>query len=616
MLVPGGDKAEQGAAGEDDGQAPTHHLQHPESRSYHIHLARQFQSQHVLGLYRNTVLHCVDGIITANRLLIGLLLPHLGTSDIFCLPDKVDLILPDFTSDDMEQKLGKLFCFDDAKGENKYTDGNEGLNEDIYDGAIRSDMVKTEITEFAQGDINLNLKVEDGLVKKETESGALQASCVGNAGNIDPIYKWYCYLCQDRFKRVEHLTSHALEQHNTDRPFKCTFCEVTTKEKGQLLRHENTHTRMHQVSCDVCGKSFLDMRDLNNHKTVHSDERNMQCEHCDKCFKSDLYLKRHVKLMHSDSPPGEFKCEVCDKKFKTRDYLYRHEKKIHRDPVYYVCSFCGKNFKSASHRKDHEEIHRGEADAECEVCGAQVRKKNLERHMKTHSDEADFQCDICAKPLKTVEAFRAHMNSHELPFKCEYCGKGFSTKYSMKSHIVQQHLLKRESDKPKSDKPMTKCDQCDYQCATSRYMKTHKAVKHEGVFHKCQDCSFTTGDLGSLRSHRRAKHEGVIYSCDQCEFKSGYKNNLKNHKAVVHLTVDGYSLFSKPQTILKEQPEAMIQSSIECKVDSPIMDSYNMFSKTQNIPKEQSELEAMQQSPAKEHYKIMNSSWAERSQLQ
>ena len=92
---------------------------------------------------------------------------------------------------------------------------------------------------------------------------------------------------------------------------------------------------------------------------------------------------------------------------------------------------------------------------------------------------------------------------------------------------------------------MTKCDQCDYQCATSRYMKTHKAVKHDGLFHKCQDCQFTTGDLGSLRSHRRAKHEGVVYSCDQCEFKSGYKNNLKNHKAVAHFTVDGLNVFSK-----------------------------------------------------------------------
>jgi len=210
------------------------------------------------------------------------------------------------------------------------------------------------------------------------------------------------------------------------------------------MRHENTHTRANQVSCEICGKSFLDARDLRNHKTVHSDERNMQCEYCDKMFKSDLYLNRHVKLMHSNNPVGEFECKICQKLFKTKDYLNRHNRKVHGDPKFYVCSFCGKNFKSASHRKDHEEIHRGEADAECEICGAQVRKKNLDRHMKTHSDEADFTCELCAKPLKTIEAFRAHMNSHVLPFKCEFCEKAFSTKYSMKSHTVQQHLLKKE----------------------------------------------------------------------------------------------------------------------------------------------------------------------------
>eukprot|EP00092_Neocalanus_flemingeri_P024354 GFUD01026410.1.p1 GENE.GFUD01026410.1~~GFUD01026410.1.p1 ORF type:complete len:558 (+),score=107.32 GFUD01026410.1:36-1709(+) len=527
-----------------EGGGRTLHLQHHEGQGHGLHLARQLHTQHQAGLYRDTVLHCQNGTISVNRLLIGLMYKQVASTDIFSLPDKVDLILPDNTTEEVGDDLAKLLCVDiENNDETELNDTDEDNSKnDSFDGQYGSDLVKTEITECSP-DINVKLEV-----KKEYEGV--------HVGDSDPTYKWSCYICKETFRRAEQLTSHALELHNTDRPYHCSYCKFTTKEKGQLQRHENTHTRASQVSCDVCGKSFLDMRDLNNHKTVHSDVRNMACEHCDKSFKSDLYLKRHIKLMHT-SNPGEFKCEICDKLFKTKEYLSRHEKKIHGDPIYYVCSFCGKNFKSASHRKDHEEIHRGEADAECGLCGAQVRKKNLERHMKTHSDDAEFQCDICAKPLKTVEALRAHMNSHDLPFKCEYCEKAFSTKYSMKSHTVQQHLLKRESDNSKSkiDKPMTKCDQCDYQCATSKYMKTHKAVKHEGFFHKCQDCKFTTGDLGSLRSHRRAKHEGVVYSCDQCEFKSGYKNNLKNHKAVAHFSVDGRNVFLNPQPDLPKPPQ-------------------------------------------------------------
>eukprot|EP00092_Neocalanus_flemingeri_P024355 GFUD01026411.1.p1 GENE.GFUD01026411.1~~GFUD01026411.1.p1 ORF type:complete len:479 (+),score=93.72 GFUD01026411.1:36-1472(+) len=449
--------------GEGDGR--TLHLQHHKGQGHGLHLARQLHTQHQAGLYRDTVLHCQNGTISVNRLLIGLMYKQVASTDIFSLPDKVDLILPDNTTEEVGDDLAKLLCVDIENNDEKElndTDEDNSKN-DSFDGQYGSDLVKTEITECSP-DINVKLEVKE---------------------------------------------------------------------------YEGVH-----------------VGDLNNHKTVHSDVRNMACEHCDRSFKSDLYLKRHIKLMHT-SNPGEFKCEICDKLFKTKDTISRHKKKIHGDPIYYVCSFCGKNFKSASHRKDHEEIHRGEADAECGLCGAQVRKKNLERHMKTHSDDAEFQCDICAKPLKTVEALRAHMNSHDLPFKCEYCEKAFSTKYSMKSHTVQQHLLKRESDNSKSkiDKPMTKCDQCDYQCATSKYMKTHKAVKHEGFFHKCQDCKFTTGDLGSLRSHRRAKHEGVVYSCDQCEFKSGYKNNLKNHKAVAHFSVDGRNVFLNPQPDLPKPPQ-------------------------------------------------------------
>jgi len=506
-----------------EGAGGLKHLQHTEGQGYYVHLAVQLHTLHCAGVYRDTVLHCKDGSVTVNRLLTGFLFPGLADIMVCSLPDKVDLILAGAGVEDVEVKIAKLFEVNgviDVGHQLKDFDENEASDND---GGFESELVKTELTECSP-DID---------VKEECESEDLTIS--------SPKYKWSCYICKESFRRAEQLAAHALEQHDTDRPYHCSYCQFTSREKSQLLRHENTHTRAHQVSCDICGKSFLDARDLKNHKTVHSDVRNMGCEHCDKMFKSDLYLKRHIKLMHSNTPGGEFKCEICQKIFKTKDYLNRHERKIHGEPRYYVCSFCGKNFKSPSHRKDHEEIHRGEANAECEVCGTEVRKKNLERHMKTHSDEADFQCDICAKPLKTVEAFRAHMNSHELPFKCEYCEKAFSTKYSMKSHTVQQHLLKKESNcsKSKIDKPMTKCDQCDYQCSTSRYMKTHKAVKHDGLLHKCDNCQFTTGDLGSLRSHKRAKHEGVVYSCDQCDFKSGYKNNLKNHKAVAHFTVDG-----------------------------------------------------------------------------
>jgi len=522
----------------------TQHLKHPAGDNYTLYLARQLHSVHTTGLYNDSVLHCQDGNISVNRLIIGLLYSNLATDEIFCLPNKLDLILTGVKIDEVGQELLEILGVDTFNNdENEDNAVEENLDERCEEGFVPGSMVKTELE--CSPDINVKLEV------KNEEEGGLAGGSQSTARFKE---KWTCYICKETFRFAEHLTSHALELHNTDRPFQCSYCQFTTKERGQLLRHENIHTRAHQYSCDVCGKSFLDTRDLNNHKTVHTNERNMPCQMCEKSFKSDLYLHRHIKLVHSDSA-GEFKCEVCDKVFKTKDYLRRHTKKIHcADPIYFVCSFCGKNFKSASHRKDHEEIHRGEADAECDICGAQVRKRNLERHMKTHSEESEFQCDICAKPLKTAEAFKAHMNSHELPYKCEFCEKAFSTKYSMKSHTVQQHLLKKEADpsKVKVEKPMTKCDQCDYQCATARYMKTHKAVKHDGVLHNCQDCSFTTGDLGSLRSHRRAKHEGVVYSCDICDFKSGYKNNLKNHKAVAHFTVDGRNVPCTPQFSLSK----------------------------------------------------------------
>jgi len=512
-----------------DGDCVLRHSQHPNREGYFVHLAAELQKLHCNDLYHDTVFHCKDGKVFMNRLLTALIFPNLVDFSGFSYTDKIHFIIPVVLVNEMKASISNFL---EVKDES--FNSLEEEFDSLGDG-FESDMVKAELKESPDADVNIDVKEECNDENSETSPSK---------------YKWSCYICKESFRFAEHLSTHALEQHNTDRPYQCSFCPFTSREKGQLMRHENTHTRANQVSCEICGKSFLDARDLRNHKTVHSDERNMQCEYCDKMFKSDLYLNRHVKLMHSDNPVGEFECKICQKLFKTKDYLNRHNRKVHGDPRFYVCSFCGKNFKSASHRKDHEEIHRGEADAECEICGAQVRKKNLDRHMKTHSDEADFTCELCAKPLKTIEAFRAHMNSHVLPFKCEFCEKAFSTKYSMKSHTVQQHLLKKEPSHSKSrePKPMFQCDRCDYQCTTNRYMKTHKSVKHDGLFHKCSECDFTTGDLGSLRSHKRAKHEGVVYSCDLCDFKSGYKNNLKNHKAVAHFTVD-ISDRSKPKDV-------------------------------------------------------------------
>ena len=518
------------------GNVAVKHIQHPDGDSYFVHLASNLHGLHSEGLFHDTVIHYKDGTVSMNRLLTVLLFPRidgfLGCSD----PDNIDVVFPDVHTEELDTFIANFFEVKDERSNFGEYEESDSIGE-----GFESDFVKAELKECSPSPEN-NIGIE---VKEE---------CVDIIESPKPKFKWSCYICKESFKRAEHLSAHALAQHNTDRPYQCSFCQFTSREKGQLMRHENTHTRATQFSCDICGKTFLDSRDLRVHKTVHSDERNMQCEYCDKCFKSDLYLNRHIKLMHSNNPVGEFKCEICQKLFKTKDYLNRHHRKVHSNPIYYVCSFCGKNFKSASHRKDHEEIHRGEADAKCEICGAQVRKKNLERHMKTHSDEADFTCDICAKPLKTIEAFRAHMNSHELPFKCEFCDRAFSTKYSMKSHTVQQHLLKKETKSPKSkeSKPMYKCNQCGYQCTTSKYMKTHKAVKHDGLVHKCTECNFTTGDTGSLRSHKRAKHDGIVFSCDQCDFKSGYKNNLKNHKAVAHFTVDGLGAFASMSKPIEE----------------------------------------------------------------
>ena len=87
-----------------EGAGGLKHLQHTEGQGYYVHLADQLHILHCAGVYRDTVLHCQDGSVTLNRLLTGLLFPHLANTMVCSLPDKVDLILPGAGVDEVEVK--------------------------------------------------------------------------------------------------------------------------------------------------------------------------------------------------------------------------------------------------------------------------------------------------------------------------------------------------------------------------------------------------------------------------------------------------------------------------------------------------------------------------------
>ena len=67
-----------------------------------------------------------------------------------------------------------------------------------------------------------------------------------------------------------------------------------------------------------------------------------------------------------------------------------------------------------------------------------------------------------------------------------------------------------------------------------RYLRLHKADKHEGIKYSCGDCKFHAAQQQTLRQHKESKHEGIRYICTQCDYKGRAQSYLINHQPTIH----------------------------------------------------------------------------------
>ncbi|XP_026558519.1 zinc finger and BTB domain-containing protein 8B isoform X1 [Pseudonaja textilis] len=95
---------------------------------------------------------------------------------------------------------------------------------------------------------------------------------------------------------------------------KCPFCPYTAKQKGILKRHIRSHTGERPYPCEVCGKRFTRQEHLRSHAlSVHQSNKPIICKGCRRTFTSSLTqgLRRFglcdsctcVTTTHEDSGP-------------------------------------------------------------------------------------------------------------------------------------------------------------------------------------------------------------------------------------------------------------------------------------------------------------------------
>jgi len=308
---------------------------------------------------------------------------------------------------------------------------------------------------------------------------------------------------------------------------KCKHCSKQFKGRTRLLQHINTeHSELRPYQCTMCDKSYPNQHQLDGHVATHAGIKPFQCKTCDARFPNRTRLKNHEMRIHSTDHPN--KCEVCGKKYAYMQDLNKHMKSHEAKPKF-PCNQCGKTFARLCNFEAHvslfiDGVCHGEFPYICQECGRGFKKtQSLGRHLATHYEERPYQCNNCGKAFKTNDNLLHHMRTHQnkadrKQFPCDVCGQSFLSR-----EILKVHMLHHTGEKP------FHCDQCSKQFCTKTELNSHMVTHTNARPFKCDQCFKDYARKKDLDNHMRVHFPDKLFKCEVCDKGYTTKQGLVIH---------------------------------------------------------------------------------------
>uniref|UniRef100_A0A8D9EV88 Zinc finger protein 26 n=1 Tax=Cacopsylla melanoneura TaxID=428564 RepID=A0A8D9EV88_9HEMI len=259
--------------------------------------------------------------------------------------------------------------------------------------------------------------------------------------------RFVCDICGKQFSSSDRVNQHRNKLHfglglPIEKKFECHHCNMKFSSKFFVSEHINTHTGYKPYKCQICGKTYGNIKSYNTH------------------------MKRHKQEAGQLKPEEIHKCNICNKVFLENSRLTKHHAWVHGDK-YHECKICGAKLKG--NMQKHMLSHTGEKPYCCHICGKSMRGK-LKEHMLTHTGERPHACDVCGSTFKYKYYLTVHMRKHtgEKPYQCQFCDQSFASRPSFTLHLKKHN----ESSATVSCRPH-QCQVCSISFSTETDLKKH-----------------------------------------------------------------------------------------------------------------------------------------------